>query len=166
MSSESVRRAAGYPFQLRSWIPVASLIVQPCAAVLAGILRLLGRRQHVPAVLRLPLPGPAPSACADRSPWRAVVTRIVPGAAVACVVAYLAAMIPVNVLYPLRPDTTAADLNRSWGGPTLAGAWAVHVALIIPILWLCPLLARPLAFGMRKISGDYSGTYEESPPRR
>jgi len=80
-----------------------------------------------------------------------------PGTAVAAVVAYLAAMIPVNILYPLRPDTTTAGLESSWGGPSLIGAWSVHVALVLPVLWVCPLLARALWAGMRRISGDYSG---------
>ena len=167
MLSGTLRRAAGYPFHPRSWVPVASLIVQPIAALAAVLLSLIGLRKHVPAVLRLPLPGPAPSSSPHRSPWRAVVTRLVPGVAVACIVAYVAATIPVNVLYPLRPDTTASDLRQSWGGPSLAGAWGVHVALIVPIVWLCPLLARLLASVMRTISGDYSGTEQQSvlPPK-
>jgi hypothetical protein len=36
-----------------------------------------------------------------------------------------------GVLYPL---IEADDLRDSWGGPTLAGAWAVHFALGVAIL--------------------------------
>jgi hypothetical protein len=35
------------------------------------------------------------------------------------------------LLYPLTDGSTAA---RSWGGPTLAGAWAVHAALALVLL--------------------------------
>jgi hypothetical protein len=36
-----------------------------------------------------------------------------------------------GVLYPL---IGADDLQDSWGGPTLAGAWAAHFALVVAIL--------------------------------
>ena len=36
-----------------------------------------------------------------------------------------------GVLYPL---TGADDLEDSWGGPTLAGAWAAHLGLGVAIL--------------------------------
>jgi hypothetical protein len=32
----------------------------------------------------------------------------------------------LNLGYPLRPDTTRQSLHDAWGGPSLAGAWAVH----------------------------------------
>ncbi|WP_434589249.1 hypothetical protein [Streptomyces sp. A5-4] len=32
-------------------------------------------------------------------------------------------VVVINIGYPLRPDNNYA---QSWGGPTLAGAWAVH----------------------------------------
>ncbi len=35
------------------------------------------------------------------------------------------------LLYPLTDGSTAA---RSWGGPSLAGAWAVHAALALVLL--------------------------------
>jgi hypothetical protein len=34
----------------------------------------------------------------------------------------------------LYPDIGADDLQDSWGGPTLAGAWAAHLGLGIAIL--------------------------------
>jgi hypothetical protein len=40
----------------------------------------------------------------------------------------------------LYPITDGDDVARAWGGPTLAGAWAVHAALallLLPVeLWL------------------------------
>jgi hypothetical protein len=48
-----------------------------------------------------------------------------------------------NVL--LYPITDGAEVARAWGGPTLAGAWAVHAALallLLPVeLWLLRGLA-------------------------
>jgi hypothetical protein len=67
--------------------------------------------------------------------------------------AYVWLLLPLNVGYPLRGDT-AESLQDAWGGPTLAGAWAVHAVggtLIfflagLPILngvaWLQGRLAR------------------------
>src|SRR5262249_27247866 len=37
-----------------------------------------------------------------------------------------ALLLPNGVLYPVFDSS---NLERSWGGPTLAGAWAVHLAL-------------------------------------
>lgn len=42
---------------------------------------------------------------------------------------YLWLLLPANLGYPLRPDTTTESVRDAWGGPTLAGAWAVHAVL-------------------------------------
>jgi Putative sensor len=42
----------------------------------------------------------------------------------------------VNIAYPLRPDSD--DLSNAWGGPSLAGAWAVHGAAGLALLLLAP----------------------------
>jgi hypothetical protein len=52
-----------------------------------------------------------------------------PADAVAFVVAgYVWLLLPMNLLYPLRLAVYDESARDSWGGPTLAGAWAVHVA--------------------------------------
>ena len=73
--------------------------------------------------------------------------------------AYLWSVLPVNLAYPLRPDTTAESLQRAWGGPSLAGAWAVHalgaaaffallgVPLLRGVVWLQVRLLRLLIGG-------------------
>jgi Putative sensor len=38
---------------------------------------------------------------------------------------YLWSLFPANLAYPLRPGTMDS-YQHSWGGPSLAGAWAVH----------------------------------------
>jgi hypothetical protein len=45
-----------------------------------------------------------------------------------------------GVAYPL----VTSDASDSWGGPTMAGAWAVHAALGLPLLAAVALVARPL----------------------
>jgi hypothetical protein len=57
-------------------------------------------------------------------------------------------------LYPLRPDTIAAIthpftpdpevLPEAWGGPTLAGAWAVHSCVAFAIQATCGALTLAL----------------------
>jgi hypothetical protein len=42
----------------------------------------------------------------------------------------------VNIAYPLRPDSD--DLSNAWGGPSLAGAWAVHGTAGLALLLLAP----------------------------
>ncbi|SCF08562.1 hypothetical protein GA0070214_10676 [Micromonospora chaiyaphumensis] len=61
--------------------------------------------------------------------------------------AVLAYLVLINVVgYPLRPmlglseQTGTAWYENAWGGPTLAGAWATHAALILllavpPVVW-------------------------------
>lgn len=44
------------------------------------------------------------------------------------VAGYLWLLLPMNLLYPLRLAVYDESARDSWGGPTLAGAWAVHAA--------------------------------------
>jgi Putative sensor len=46
----------------------------------------------------------------------------------------------VNIAYPLRPDSD--DLSNAWGGPTLAGAWAVHGAAGLALLLAAPWIVN------------------------
>ena len=72
------------------------------------------------------------------------------------IAAYLWLLLPMNLLYPLRLavfDESAAD---SWGGPGLAGAWAVHAAggmlvfvaaglpIVAGLVWVQARVARGL----------------------
>ncbi|WP_419997178.1 hypothetical protein [Streptomyces boninensis] len=71
--------------------------------------------------------GPAPSTRATAVAGRAV--RALPGAAVAFVLAAPAVGLAVvrGLCYPLAE--AGNDVSDSWGGPTMAGAWAVHFAV-------------------------------------
>jgi hypothetical protein len=63
-----------------------------------------------------------------------------------------------NVL--LYPITDGDDVATAWGGPTLAGAWAVHAAgalLLLPLeLWLL----RALTGVQRRLAARLLGTGE------
>ncbi|HEY0475047.1 MAG TPA: hypothetical protein VGD34_25435 [Kribbella sp.] len=49
----------------------------------------------------------------------------------------------------------------TWGGPTKAGAWAVHAAVAIPVILLIPLVLRGLgllhAAAIRRLNGSRVG---------
>ncbi|TQK42595.1 hypothetical protein FBY35_4023 [Streptomyces sp. SLBN-118] len=61
---------------------------------------------------------------------------------VAWLVILISTQAAVNgALYPLLD---AHDYENSWGGPTLAGAWAVHAALALPIVLAAVWVLRGL----------------------
>ncbi|CAM5316870.1 hypothetical protein GCM10010329_74020 [Streptomyces spiroverticillatus] len=56
------------------------------------------------------------------------------------VTAYCWFVVVINVGYPLRPG---GDPTNAWGGPTMAGAWAVHgIAGGVGFLLLTPWIGR------------------------
>jgi len=64
--------------------------------------------------------------------------------------AYVWLLLPLNLGYPLRGDTTAESLRDAWGGPTLAGAWAVHA--VGGVLIFC-LAGLPIMNGLAWLQG-------------
>ncbi|MEU4476877.1 hypothetical protein AB0F68_02215 [Micromonospora sp. NPDC023966] len=80
--------------------------------------------------------------------------------------AVLAFLVLINVLaYPFRPllglgeQTGTAWYANAWGGPTLAGAWATHAALILllvvpPMVWA----VRGLTALQWRLTGHRAGT--------
>jgi hypothetical protein len=70
---------------------------------------------------------------------------------VALVTAYLWTVAAANIAYPLRPDT--ADLANAWGGPTLAGAWAVHGTAGVLFLFATPWIVRGLTGLQVRLAG-------------
>ncbi len=52
----------------------------------------------------------------------------------------VAVMAVRGVAYPLVTD----DASTSWGGPTMAGAWAVHAAVGVVLLAVVSMVVRPL----------------------
>lgn len=86
-------------------------------------------------------------------------TRRTVGALVASLVAFVAALLVVYLvfagwLYPIRPGviehithpfTKTTDLDGAWGGPTPAGAWLVHAAVAVGLQLLALALIRGMA---------------------
>lgn len=62
------------------------------------------------------------------------------------VTGYLWLLVVLNLGYPLRPVLGMdGSLDNAWGGPTMAGAWAVHAgAGGLPALFLAPWILRGL----------------------
>jgi Putative sensor len=58
---------------------------------------------------------------------------------------YLWSLVPVNLAYPLRPGTMDS-YQSSWGGPTLAGAWAVHAAGGVVFLFVTPWIVNAITW--------------------
>jgi Putative sensor len=54
---------------------------------------------------------------------------------------YLWSLVPANLAYPLRPGTMDS-YQHSWGGPSLAGAWAVHAAGGLVFLFANPWIVK------------------------
>jgi hypothetical protein len=54
---------------------------------------------------------------------------------------YLWLLVPANLAYPLRPGTMDS-YQHTWGGPTLAGAWAVHGAGGVVFLFVTPWIVK------------------------
>ena len=66
--------------------------------------------------------------------------------AVACAVAaYVWLLLPMNLLYPLRLAIYGESARDSWGGPSLAGAWAVHAVGGVAVFVVAGL---PIAAGL------------------
>lgn len=54
--------------------------------------------------------------------------------------AYVWSIVPMNLAFPLR----SGDLTTSWGGPSLAGAWAVHALGGVVFLFVAPAVVQGL----------------------
>ncbi|MGI8334337.1 hypothetical protein ACRYCC_30660 [Actinomadura scrupuli] len=59
-----------------------------------------------------------------------------------------------GVLYPVFG---ADNLNRSWGGPTLAGAWAAHFIQGPPLLLAITLVLWPVSRYQARLAGEHFG---------
>jgi hypothetical protein len=69
---------------------------------------------------------------------------------------YLWLLVPINVAYPLRPGTMDS-YQRSWGGPSLAGAWAVHAVAGVAVLFLTPWVVRAVTWLQARLTRGLLG---------
>jgi hypothetical protein len=70
------------------------------------------------------------------------------GAATMIATAYGWALVVLNVGYPIRG---AAEATDAWGGPSLAGAWAVHAAAGLVFLFVVPWIVDGLTAVHRRL---------------
>jgi hypothetical protein len=137
-----LRRLLRYPFTADPWRRTAEVLIQPFGALASLGLVVLGRRPAAHRALEWPTQSASPTAPVGRLLTRALL-GIVLGGLAALIAAYAWLLVPVNLGYPLRPDSD--DLSNAWGGPTMAGAWAVHGTIGLVFLWIVPWIVRSLS---------------------
>jgi hypothetical protein len=140
------------PFSADTWrrtlyillaLPV-SLVAVPVA--LLGGYRVAARWQRGLArrYLALRTDEPAPRERAGRVIAHAVLSLPLNLVSLALTV-YLWSLVPANLAYPLRPGTMDS-YQHSWGGPSLAGAWAVHAAGGVVLLFTTPWIVKAITW--------------------
>jgi hypothetical protein len=148
-SERPVPRVVRAPFTLPTWKRTVYALAALPLTIVGALLAVFGagrraRELHVQAsraLLRTDL-GLRPVDHSGRRVLGHAVVSLPVHAGVALVTAYLWAVAAANIAYPLRPDT--ADLTNAWGGPTLAGAWAVHGTAGVVFLFATPWIVRGL----------------------
>ncbi|MBP0459921.1 hypothetical protein [Streptomyces montanisoli] len=144
-------RVLGEPFRAMTWRRLAYLVLALPVGLLCVPIALVGgpagriQRGLARSLLGAEVAAQAPVAGRARAPLafvHAVLSAAVNLVAIA-VCGYFWTIVVINLGYPLRTDTTAESLTHSWGGPSLAGAWAVHAAAGgLPFLFLTPWVMR------------------------
>jgi hypothetical protein len=137
-----LREFVRYPFTADPWVRTAEILVHPFGALASLALVIVRRRGTADRTLLWPTQTSNATATAGRVFVRGLI-GVVLGSVAALVVGYAWLIVPVNLGYPLRPDTD--DLSNAWGGPTMAGAWAVHAAGGLLFVWVAALIARALS---------------------
>jgi signal transduction histidine kinase len=154
------RRAAWWrlPFTADTWRRTLYLLLAAPASIVSVPLALLGghqaaarmQRQLARRYLGLRIEEPGAGRTAGRTIAHALVSLPLSLGSLA-LAAYLWVLVPMNLAYPLRPGTMDS-YQDSWGGPTLAGAWAVHAAGGLAALFLAPWIIR----GITAVQGRFA----------
>jgi len=139
---------------------VYALVALPLGAWCLGLL-LAGRTARAASLRRGALRRWAGSSAGSpsRRRWTAYSVVSLPvDLAVFAAAAYLWLLLPMNLLYPLRLAVYDESATDSWGGPTMAGAWAVHaaggtLAFLVVGLPVAALLVRLQAGLARRMLG-------------
>src|SRR4051794_20747019 len=123
------RRLGLVPAALRR--AVYALVALPVA--LGCLVLLAARRARAAVSVRLGslrrLAGTKPPPAPSRGRLTRHLLLSLPVDLVAFAVAgYLWLLLPMNLLYPVRLAVYHETVDGSWGGPSMAGAWAVHAA--------------------------------------
>ncbi|MCT9087804.1 hypothetical protein N4G70_02875 [Streptomyces sp. ASQP_92] len=68
---------------------------------------------------------------------------------------YFWTVVVINLAYPLRPDS---DPTSAWGGPTMAGAWALHgIAGGVSFLLITPWVMRGFTLLQARLVKSFLG---------
>lgn len=127
------------PFTADTWKRVAYVVLALPVGILCIPLALVGgpagRIQRGLAKRLLGLETGEPARTGPLALAHALISVPINVAAVT-VTLYFWLIVAINLGFPLRPDN---DPTQSWGGPTMAGAWAVHaISGGVPFLFLTP----------------------------
>lgn len=133
----------------RAWQGVLFGLAAFPTLVTSAILGLVGQRARAAAVVAwirrrwLDEESSAPSIASSWRRWAALPISLI----VLIATLYLLTGIVINFCYPLRPDSQPTD----WGGPSLAGRWAVHAAGGVLFAVATPLICDQLRTLARRV---------------
>lgn len=138
----------GLPFSADTWRRTLYVLLALPVGLVFVPLALLGRYQAAARLQRglarkylaLDIDEPALRERAGRVLAHAVLSQPLNLASLALTL-YLWLLVPANLAYPLRPGTMDS-YQHSWGGPSLAGAWAVHAAGGVVFLFVIPWIVK------------------------
>jgi hypothetical protein len=140
------------PFSADTWQRTFYILLALPVGLVAVPLVLLGgwraaarlQRSLARRYLGLRIGEPAPRGMAGRVLAHTVLSLPLNLVSLALAV-YLWSLVPANLAYPLRPGTMDS-YQHSWGGPSLAGAWAVHAAGGVVALFATPWVVKGITW--------------------
>jgi Putative sensor len=140
------------PFTADTWRRILYVLLALPVGLVAVPLALLGgwraaarlQRGLARRYLALRGPEPAPHDTAGRVIAHAVLSLPV-NLVSAVVMAYGLTLVAMNLAHPLRPGL-GDGYQDAWGGPTLAGAWAVHAAAGMVFLFATPWIVKGITW--------------------
>ncbi len=147
------------PFRAATWRRLAYLLLALPVGVLCVPIALVGgpagRIQRGLAQRLLGVEVAAPRRTGPLALAHAVIS--VPLNLTALVVSgYFWTVVVINLAYPLRPDS---DPTNAWGGPTMAGAWALHgIAGGVSFLLITPWVMRGFTLLQARLVKSFLGT--------
>jgi hypothetical protein len=136
------------PFSADTWRQTFYVFLALPVSLVSVPLALLGRYQAAARLQRglarrylaLRIDQPTPGDSTGRVLAHAVLSLPL-NLVVLALAIYLWSLVPANLAYPLRPGTMDS-YQHSWGGPSLAGAWAVHAAVGVVFLFANPWIVK------------------------
>jgi len=140
------------PFSAATWRRTFYILLAPPVSIVSVSLLLLGGHRAAASLQRglahkylaLRIDGPAHRDTAGRVVAHAVLSLPLNLVSLA-LTAYLWSLVPANFAFPLRPGTMDS-YQHSWGGPTLAGAWAVHAVGGLVFLFATPWIVKAITW--------------------